>query len=724
MVERTASSRDDDDAGAQLLTSGALSTGCGRGLCAPRMQGVLRRPESARRGLAIETRPAILRAMAGGDAQNLDALAAALGVTRSYHDGTGQFRRACDEAVLAVVRALGAPVERIEDAGEALRAVEDRHARPSMPAVAAIAERSGGVVQFPALRESAGGARANATLVLESGESQPLRIAGAAAQIPRETPVGLHHVDVEHGSDRLRTNVLVFPAHLPEIARSWCVFAPLYALRVDGKVLSTYGDLAKLSEWVAGGAKRSSRHRDTTLVGTLPLLACFFEEPFEPSPYSPISRSFWSEVYVDPSASPEAVAGRSAAPIAGASATPCAAPFRADYRRAMRERRHELEALLVALDSRGGVRREAFERLLEEDGELATYASFRAAVELYGTTWERWPARAQAGMLRAGVDYDGEVFRYHAYAQWLAREQLERAASQSPAGLYLDLPLGSHPGGYDTWRYKEDFACGVSVGAPPDAVFAGGQDWGFPPLHPERARRGGYAALRAALRHHFAHASLVRVDHVMGLHRSFWIPNGFSAADGVYVRSPKDELWALLAIAAAQARGGRGAAVVGEDLGTVPDEVRDEMRTRGALRMHVVPFECHGDHCAPIVPAPRDTLACLGTHDMEPFASWWDAPSTRRDEIAAGLGCEATAAAVLPRLLSWLAAGDATVSCVNLEDLWLERERQNLPGSPAGDQSWQRQFARDFDDFARDPRIRELLDVARGAADPVREQAA
>ncbi len=662
--------------------------------------------------------------MAGDDAQNLDALAAALGITRSYHDGTGQFRRASDEAVLAVVRALGAPVERIEDAGDALRAVEDRCAHQSMPAVAVIAERSGGSVPLPSSPDSPSGARTNATLVLESGETRPLRITGAAIQIPRETPVGFHHLELEHGSDRIRTNVLVFPAQLPEMARSWCLFAPLYALRTNGKVLSTYGDLAKLSGWVAGGAKRSSRHRDTALVGTLPLLACFFEEPFEPSPYSPISRSFWSEVYVDPSASPEAIAGQAGTPDVCAPATACTAPLRADYRRAIRERRQRLEALLATLDSRGGVRRDAFERLLDEDSELAAYASFRAAVELYGTTWERWPARAQGGMLRAGVDYDGEVFRYHAYAQWLARDQFERAASQSPAGLYLDLPLGSHSGGYDTWRYRDDFACGVSVGAPPDAVFAGGQDWGFPPLHPERARRDGYAAMRAALRHHFAHAALVRVDHVMGLHRSFWIPSGFSAADGVYVRSQKDELWALLAIAAAQARGGRGAAVVGEDLGTVPDDVRSEMRTRGALRMHVVPFECHGDPCAPILPAPRDSLACLGTHDMEPFATWWDAPSTRQDEIAASLGCEATAEAVLPRLLSWLAAGDATVACVNLEDLWLERERQNLPGSPAGDQSWQRQFARDFDDFAGDARIRELLDVARGAADPVREQAA
>src|SRR5207253_5590404 len=176
-----------------------------------------------------------------------------------------------------------------------------------------------------------------------------------------------------------------------------------------------------------------------------------------------ISRAFWSEIHVDPEAVPEAAdLAQAAAPGAAknmgatpGAGTPCPASLRADYRMAIRERRRRIEALLARLDAHAGARRDAFERELEEDVELSRYAAFRAAVELYGKTWQHWPARAQDGVLRAGVDYDGEAFRYHAYAQWLAREQLERAASQSAAGLYLDLPLGSHSGGYDTWRYRD-----------------------------------------------------------------------------------------------------------------------------------------------------------------------------------------------------------------------------------------------------------------------------
>jgi 4-alpha-glucanotransferase len=382
----------------------------------------------------------------------------------------------------------------------------------------------------------------------------------------------------------------------------------------------------------------------------------------------------------------------------------------------MRERRTQIESLLTALDAAGGPRRGVIDRAVEEDDELGRYAAFRAAIELYGATWDKWPSRARAGELRPGVDYDGETYRYHVYAQLLAREQIGRAVADSPAGLYLDLPLGSHPGGYDTWRYAGEFAPGVAFGAPPDAVFAGGQNWGFPPMHPERARTSGYACWRAALRHHFAHAAVLRVDHVMGLHRAFWIPDGFEATDGVYVRSRPDELWSVLAIEAAAARGGRGAAVIGEDLGTVPGEVRSEMHARGALRMHVVPFECRDDADSPICPPPREAMVCLGTHDMEPFASWWDAPATPRERIAAALGCEVDPARVLPALLAWMSASDATVVCANIEDFWLERKRQNLPGSAAGDASWQRAFARTLDELTADARVQHMVDLVRGSA--------
>ena len=680
-------------------------------------------------------------------AQALDELAEALGVTRGYHDGTGQWRRACDEAVVAVARALGAPLERIEDAPEALRCIREQKSGPSAPGVAVFTSGAGGHVTVPCPQA----ASVRARLVLESGEAMDVTVEQSTAislrvNLPRDTATGYHQLEVEDGSHLTRVHVLVAPPRLPPAPRGWGLFAPLYSLRTDrreGAGLATYSDLPRLAQWMVDASPSSGGRRDAAYLGTLPLLACFFEEPFEPSPYSPISRAFWSEIYIDPLAAPEFDAGDvmlAASTTGGLAGHPTDRPMdrladhpmdrladhqmdrrmdRIDYRRAMHERRVAIEALLRSLDARGGRRRDEFENALEDDEELARYAAFRACVERQGRTWPGWPVRAREGTLRPGSDYDGEAFRYHAYAQWLAREQVGAAAAASPAGLYLDLPLGSHGGGYDTWRHGGDFAAGVSAGAPPDAVFEGGQDWGFPPLHPERARAHCYASVRAALAHHFEHAALLRVDHVMGLHRLFWIPDGFTAADGVYVRSRADELWSVLAIEAARARGGAGAAVVGEDLGTVPEEVRAEMNSRGALRMFVVPFECRDEAASPLAEPRSDALACLGTHDMEPFASWWDQPTTRQREIAAFLGCDeqsSTAADVLAALLAWMSAGDATIVFANLEDFWLERERQNLPGTEAAERNWKRPFAHTFADFAGDAQIRELVRIVRGAA--------
>lgn len=643
-------------------------------------------------------------------ARALDDLAALFGVTRGYHDGTGRERRASDEAVASVLAALGAPVAHAGEAGEALRSLRNSVATKRSPVIV-LADGEGGSVPCPA----SGGAR----LVLESGEELAVdREPGGTLRIPRETPVGYHRLLPADPGDIAPVHVMVAPRRLPPAPKGWGLFAPLYALRpptVAAPELATYGDLVRLAQWMVDAAPASRHGRDRAYLGTLPLLACFFEEPFEPSPYSPISRAFWSELYVDPRATEEFEAGASpATPLREAAASPNAT---IDYRAAMRRRRADLEALLRNLDRKGGKRRDDFEAAVEEDPELERYAAFRAAVERYGCTWEGWPAHAREGTLRPGADYDGEAFRYHAYAQWLARQQVGEAAAASPAGLYLDLPLGSHGGGYDAWRHAGAFASGVSVGAPPDAVFAGGQDWGFPPLHPDAGRLDGHAALRAALRHHFSHAALLRVDHVMGLHRLFWIPEGMPASEGVYVRYPADELWAVLSIEASRARGGRGAAVVGEDLGTVPDEVRERMTARGALRMHVVPFECRADSAAALAPAPASSLSCLGTHDMEPFAAWWDAPGTFRTQIAAFLGLDAAATAgeALPVLLAWLSAGEATVVCATLEDLWLERERQNLPGIEAADRNWRRPFARGLDEFTGDEAIARLVAIVRGA---------
>ena len=168
-------------------------------------------------------------------------------------------------------------------------------------------------------------------------------------------------------------------------------------------------------------------------------------------------------------------------------------------------------------------RRTAFQQFLAKNPLADDYAAFRATIDKSRKGWPAWPARQRDGDLRHG-DYDLEVKQYHLYAQWIAEQQLELLASrarEAGLGFYLDLPLGVNPDSYDVWRERSAFAEGISAGAPPDPFFAKGQNWGFPPLHPERMRERGYRYLTAYLRHHLKLAGVLRIDHMMGFHRLF-----------------------------------------------------------------------------------------------------------------------------------------------------------------------------------------------------------
>ena len=229
-----------------------------------------------------------------------------------------------------------------------------------------------------------------------------------------------------------------------------------------------------------------------------------------------------------------------------------------------------------------------------------------------------WKARAAP----VHVENDHPIVRYHAYAQWLMEEQFEELRRRFRArgqDLYLDLPIGSHAHGYDVATNRPLFALGAAVGAPPDSFFRDGQNWGFPPVHPHEARRDGHRYLRACVDAHFRVARRVRVDHVLGFHRLWWVPDGASSIDGAYVRYPAEELYAVLALAAYRSDGD----VVGENLGTVPPETNRALRRHGMLGMYVVPFEADAERDPPLTTPTASTLACLDTHDTATFAVWW-----------------------------------------------------------------------------------------------------
>ncbi len=290
--------------------------------------------------------------------------------------------------------------------------------------------------------------------------------------------------------------------------------------------------------------------------------------------------------------------------------------------------------------------------------------------------------------------------------------------------LYLDFPIGVHPEGDDVKRYPHLFAKGFAVGAPPDAFFTKGQNWGFPPLDPEAMRADRFQYFRAAIAHHARHATILRIDHVMGLYRLYWIPDDAEATEGRYVRYPEEELFSIVAEEAAR----HGCTIVGEDLGTVPKEVPELMNRYGFRRMFVAQYEFKDDDRVLRTP-PAMSVASVNTHDMPPFAAFWTGKDIG-DRLARGLLDEAgarkthEARANLRRriqkqfgvkereeafeaILTYLAKSPAELVLVNLEDLWGETEPQNVPGVP--EESWKQRFRLTLDEARKDPTVRRIL---------------
>jgi 4-alpha-glucanotransferase len=277
--------------------------------------------------------------------------------------------------------------------------------------------------------------------------------------------------------------------------------------------------------------------------------------------------------------------------------------------------------------------------------------------------------------------------------------------------LYLDLPVGAHREGYDVAVEGDLFVRDASVGAPPDSFYEGGQNWGFPPVDPRAARRTGYAYLAACLDAHLRYARVLRVDHVMGWHRLWMIAPGASAEEGAYVHYAAEEQWAVASIACAR----HDATIVGENLGTVPAETDKTIRRHRALGMWVTQFELPEERDADVTLPSSGELACLDTHDLPTFATWWqdldDAPrmallETLRD--AGDLDQVITPESVLAATLAWLGRSRAPIVLVQLEDLWLETEPQNTPGEP-GNESFRRRVAHGLDELDALPRVRDIL---------------
>jgi 4-alpha-glucanotransferase len=672
---------------------------------------------------------------------DIAALSALHGVQTSYTDGLGRSRDADQDVVVAMLRALGVPLDRTKDAAELVRA--QRMAAMSRPVQPVLAYRVGRqdtvTATLPAKTELSD---VWVSLEFEDGTTSRARLDQASpttlpttnVEVEVETdfevegkrfvempldlervargpiPPGRHRVTLE-GLGVPEVALVVAAPDCPRAPRAWGAFMPLHAVRsTTDWGIGSYGDLGQLGEWVAA--------RGGSFLGGLPLYPSFLDHPADPSPYLPVSRLAYNEVFVDPLTLPEFSAAEKARTLVASAGfaervTGVRGGALVDYEEVARLKRGVLEPMAEAVCQLPD-RRLALEEFGLRHPELVAYAEFRAGLEDPGHNGRP----------------DMTKVRYHLYAQWAAHEQLKRAGEA--IGRYADFPVGSHPYGFDPVWSPSSFVPGVHGGSPPDQFFPGGQDWGFHPLHPERIREDGYRFFSAALARAFRHADCLRIDHVMGLQRLFMVPEGFGG-QGVYVSYRADEMHALVCLEAHRA----GAVVVGEDLGTVPDGVRERMERDHMLRSWVFQFESTA--ATPLPEPPAETLATLGTHDLPRFGArlWGD--DLAADEVngrltpeecaeaqrnrtqwrtslldalgvpAEGLPDVQVTAAALEGCLYDLARSDAAVVLVDLEELWDERQQQNHPGTGPGGANWRLRAARTLEEFQRDPDVADML---------------
>jgi 4-alpha-glucanotransferase len=517
-------------------------------------------------------------------------------------------------------------------------------------------------------------------LLLEDGRS--LRLAG---QLPADLPPGYH--DFFPDQQREKTRLIVTPGEcLPPLRPQWGWVVQLYAARSAASWgIGDLADLRRLASWAAG--------QQTDLLVLNPLGAVAPTIPQAASPYYPSSRRFRNPLYLRVEEVPGAARlGDGLGPLAAAGQA-LQADRHIDRDAVFRLKQEALKAIWAA-----GPPEAAFdEYCLQQGPPLEQFAVYCALAEQFGDDWRAWPAeyrRPDAPAIRAFVEGHPSAVRYHQWLQWLVDQQLARAAVLP---LVHDLPVGFHPGGADAWIWQDLLAKDCMVGAPPDAFNPQGQNWHLPAFVPWKLRAAAYEPFIQTLRAAMRHAAGLRIDHVMGLFRLYWIPQGCSPAQGAYVRYPADDLLGIVALESRRA----GAVVVGEDLGTVEAEVRPRLARHNILSVRLLWFE-------PQPPAeyPYLAAAMTTTHDLPTLAGLWTGQDPAAQQASdlppndewqklrrhyghlLGLPAEVPVPCVIEATYRLLAHAPSAILLATLEDALAVAERPNMPGTTSQWPNW------------------------------------
>ncbi|MCX5390742.1 4-alpha-glucanotransferase [Streptomyces sp. NBC_00094] len=552
----------------------------------------------------------------------LARLAARHGVATEYSPSAGVTVAVPDAAVVAVLGALGVDATTPEAVATALDAVERADRERLLPPTL-VRRRDEGPARPPE------GLPPGTRLRVTTEEGAVL-----TGQDWERLPLGVHTVEAQAPDGRAATSTLIVsPARVPGPGRrTYGLLVQLYSLlSTRSWGMGDLGDLRELVTW-------AGRTHGAGFVQVNPLHAGVPGVPSDPSPYRPSSRRFPDPVHLRIEAVPEyahvdpghregldrilAEAAELRERVLGKGAL-------IDRDAVWELKRRALEIVVGSVELGPGRRADYHHFLAERGRALEDHATYQALAERHGPHWRGWPEelrepRSAERVVRADPALAARV-DFHCRLAWLTDRQLAGAAEAAreagmEIGIVHDLAVGVHPEGSDAWAQQEAFAVGMSVGAPPDAFNARGQDWGLPPWRPDALAAAGYAPYRGLLRELLRHAGALRIDHVMGLFRLWWVPEGSEPTEGTYVRYDAEAMLAVLALEAHRA----GALVIGEDLGTVEPGVREELSRRGVFGTSVLWFErdwAGGGRPVPPEEWRAECVATATTHDLPSTAA-------------------------------------------------------------------------------------------------------
>ena len=591
-------------------------------------------------------------------------------VDDSYVDAFKERRMIAPDVRAAVLRAMG---------------LDDHELPDGSPHVAIV--RPGGSLP------------ATGTVRLEDGAEL-----GRIERLPHDVPYGYHELRDEDGRSQL---LITGPGrcHLPPGLRDWGWAVQLASVRSTASWgIGDLADLRVLAEW--------SARRGAGFVAVSPLGAPNPGPSPEPSPYYPSTRRFGSPLHLRVDEVPGAGSVDLGDLVARGHAVN--AERRIDRTRVLAAKREALERIWGAV----AVDRAGFEAWrLAQGPALARWAVFCVLSERFGPGWQSWRPELRdpdGAAVAAVADEESERVAFHAWVQWCFDRQL--ASASTSLRRIADMPVGVDPGGFDAWDWQAQLAIGATVGAPPDRFNVAGQDWGLPPFIPHRLREAHYRPFIETIRAQLRHAGGLRIDHVLGLFRLWWIPSGHGPERGAYVRYPTDELLEIVALESHRA----SAILIGEDLGTVPTGVRRELRRRNVLSTRLAYFEK-----VPPSRYPHYAFAAATTHDLPTIAGAFSgsdlddqrAAGVRPDAAAlallrsrmvkaAGAGADPTLDEVIDGVHRRLAAAPSVLVVGTLEDALRVEERPNLPGTRSAQRdNWSLALPAPVEKIVTDPRV-------------------